>query len=418
MAIIGTRTGTPISRLEIDQAISRFFVIHDPTSPRFSEFSGLVYQRAQMAHLTSGTDAIAGILNDMRTVAEHYGLTQRPDAAKLAAYQRANQHDSVSAVFEHGNSLYRGGGLLGLAALSANNPRGYGALREAGGGLGSYADIGRITMTNYIGSPFSATGMNYTTFTSLRAQGFHASHILHAGQDTRQHGFSPNGPMARSFAILDREDGARRAERNQHLERLKRIAEQDEQLKKLKREYESARTPEDRARILSQIDARGRELQGGSGYAGFVQQAPTEAGRAEGRKVGAAVVRRAALGYEVSPGAQLNNNPADLTASLAGTERREVVTRGQEITVGESRTAQSIAVERSTLTSERADLLADTPPAPRGPVKVAEGSAEVPAQPKPEGGAQVALAPAPGPAAGQTGSPPAPRAGAPQVKPT
>lgn len=322
--IVGTHTGTPVSRLDIDNEVSRFYNITGVPSHRVSEFASIVFQRAQQAHLFAGDARLTGILTEMRAVASQYGLTQNPDAAHLAAYQRANVHDSVSAVFEHGNNLYRGG-LPGLAALAAaNSSRGYSALREAGGALGSHGDIGRISMTNYVGSPFAATGMNFATFSSLRADGFQATHILHAGQDTRRHGFSPNGPMARSFAVLDREDGARRAERNQHLERLRRIAEQDEQLKKLKREYETARTPEDRARILSQIDARGRELQGGSGYAGFAAQAPTEAGKREGARVGAAVVRRAALGFELSPEGQRVGAPADISARLTPSERHEL----------------------------------------------------------------------------------------------
>ncbi len=166
--------------------------------------------------------------------------------------------------------------------------------REASGdgmyaGNSSYvSNPSSVSMTNYMSTPYAATGMTYGTFDYLRNyrlpnnDRFSGLNILHAGEDSRRHGLDPSDRyVARNFATVDRYDAEGRTERNRLLEDLRTRTRNDAEMQRLRQAYHAATTDEERRRIAGEIHTRGRVLQGESGYTRF------NAGRPDSRMHGA-----------------------------------------------------------------------------------------------------------------------------------
>jgi hypothetical protein len=49
-------------------------------------------------------------------------------------------------------------------------------------------NLAGVNPRNYAGTPFASTGLSYSTFSSLRSQGFGETNIVHAAQDAHQNG--------------------------------------------------------------------------------------------------------------------------------------------------------------------------------------------------------------------------------------
>jgi hypothetical protein len=137
-------------------------------------------------------------------------------------------------------------------------------------------NLGTVTSENYSDTPFAAAGLSFSTFSSLRSEGFGNSNIIHAAEDARQNGFSPNNKkIASAFAVLDRDDGQRRPERNRLLGELDEHLEHDERFQALKAQREQAKTDAERADIDKQLLQRGQEVSREVGYRQHIEAAPT-----------------------------------------------------------------------------------------------------------------------------------------------
>lgn len=161
--------------------------------------------------------------------------------------------------------------------------QGVGFTRESRDGAGAGRESGsaeirfsEITSHNFASSVFAASGISYENFSALRAKGFNETNILHAAQDTRTNGFDVNNKkMNEAFAVLDKEDGKRRDERNDVLKDYRHRLSEDEKFQQLKIEYAKAQTDQDRARIAAQMDARGHEIGKGAPLQDHIKKAPT-----------------------------------------------------------------------------------------------------------------------------------------------
>jgi hypothetical protein len=184
---------------------------------------------------------------------------------------------------------------------------GYGPSGAKGGyfGRGDYASVGSasgnmsgssyvsnpgsVSMVNYAGTPYAATGMTHSTFSylrdDLRQEKFSGTNILHSGQDARTNGFSPNNRVvAKAFAVLDRDDGARREPRNAQLQTFRDRMANDAEIVRLKAERDKA-TGEARAKLDEQLVARGVAISQETGTRKFLDDAPTAAAREQGRVI-------------------------------------------------------------------------------------------------------------------------------------
>ena len=149
------------------------------------------------------------------------------------------------------------------------------------------ADMSGISMANYHTSPLTrailATGMNYGTFDYMRGQGFNRTHIQHAGEDARRHGYNPNNrEVVNDFGLVNQHDGARRTERNDLLDRYRAALRGDADLRRL-REQRERTTGEERARIDAEIRERDRIIRQRLGIGEFIQRTPAEAREADQR---------------------------------------------------------------------------------------------------------------------------------------
>jgi hypothetical protein len=156
---------------------------------------------------------------------------------------------------------------------------------ESGTNRTAAAENASIDAHNYPGSPFAKAGLSFDTFASLRAQGFSDSNIVHAAQDSRSNGFDPNNKkVAGAFAVLDKDDGKRRDERNRLLKEFDHRLEHDEEFQRLKAERDKAQG-EQRSALEQQMIARGREVSKDSGLRGHFDAAPTPAARDAGTAI-------------------------------------------------------------------------------------------------------------------------------------
>lgn len=166
----------------------------------------------------------------------------------------------------------------------------------AGARTANYQDIAynspqslqNISNINYRSTPFAQTGMNFSTFDYLRSydRSFTGQNILHAAQDARTNGFDPNNkPVAKAFAILDKDDGARRAERNHLLDNFRQRLDSDEEFQNLKAARDKAEKPEERAKIEQKLMERGRQISKDVGYHGHIETAPTKRAKDAGKLI-------------------------------------------------------------------------------------------------------------------------------------
>ena len=106
-------------------------------------------------------------------------------------------------------------GTLGFAGARGGGYSGRGDYASVGSSSGNMSgssyvsNPGSVSMINYAGTPYAATGMTHSTFSylrdDLRQEKFSGTNILHSGQDARTNGFSPNNRVvAKAFAVLDR----------------------------------------------------------------------------------------------------------------------------------------------------------------------------------------------------------------------
>jgi hypothetical protein len=194
---------------------------------------------------------------------------------------------------------------LGLGArMGTGSPGAFGA-RGGYFGRGDYSGVGltsgnmssssylsnpgSVSMINYASTPYAATSMTHSTFSylrdDLRHERFSGTNILHSGQDARTNGFSPNNRVvAKAFAVLDRDDGARREARNAQLGVFDGKLANDAEIIRLKGERDKA-TGEARAKLDEQLIARGMAISQETGTRKFLDDAPTAAAREQGRVV-------------------------------------------------------------------------------------------------------------------------------------
>lgn len=224
-----------------------------------------------------------------------------------------------------GSHNYAGAfGLSGARGGAGYSGRGdYASFGSSSGNMSgsSYmSNPGSVSMVNYAGTPYAAAGMTHSTFSylrdDLRQEKFSGTNILHSGQDARTNGFSPNDKkIAKAFAVLDRDDGARRAARNTQLGVLDNRLSNDAEIIRLKAERDKA-TGEARAKLDEQLVARGLVISKETGTRAFLDAAPTAAAREQGRVVemekikkatGAQIALQAKLGDDV----MLGNSTAD-----------------------------------------------------------------------------------------------------------
>lgn len=153
-----------------------------------------------------------------------------------------------------------------------------------------------VSMLNYAKTPYAATGMSHATFQHLTQHRlpdggrFSGQTIVNAGQDARVQQFSAsNRRVATNLATLDHYDPQRREERNRIFLDVRKTAEADAELKRLAAAYAAAKTPEERARIKGQFDARGQQVQGKAGLSAHIAALPAPA-QAAGRDQGQATI--------------------------------------------------------------------------------------------------------------------------------
>lgn len=229
--------------------------------------------------------------DERRTIAEGGGLPPRVQtqigaevaAAKVQQGQAsANVHASGhgpdnAALRGFGTGVVAGG--TGLANRDASGSRSDASASYSG-------SVSSVTAENYSFTPFATSGLSYATFSYLRGQGFDETNIIHAAQDAKQTGFDPNDQkIAKSFAVLDKDDGKRREERNRLLERMDERLQHDETFQNLKAQREQAQTDADRSRIDRQLNQRGQEISKEVGFNKHIQAAPTTRAREAGRLI-------------------------------------------------------------------------------------------------------------------------------------
>ena len=185
------------------------------------------------------------------------------------------------------------GGVFGGAGRSGEGRGGFAGLdrmlneRRAGdyGSMAGGASVYSYSPVNYSGSVFQRAGMEYSTFSKLRSEGFAGTQIVHAAQDSRTNGFSANDPkITKAFAVLDRDDGERREERNTQLKTFRDKLGEDAEITRLKALRDQA-TGEDRRKLDEQLITRGLEVSKSTGTRQFLDAAPTAAAREQGRVV-------------------------------------------------------------------------------------------------------------------------------------
>jgi len=231
----------------------------------------------------------------------HALITQHLGSPAAASYDPAFRRQ-LQQVIENANIHgpdYLGGVVDGIRLARAALERTSGGPPDArerppnyrdlpGATIPGNADMSGVTLANYFTSPITRSlvgmGMNYGTFDYMRGQGFNRTHIQHAGEDARRHGYNPNNrEVVRDFGIVNREDGARRAERNELLERYRARLRSDAEIRRLRAERERATTDEERRRIDAQARERDAVIRREMGVDRFVEQTPQAAREADQR---------------------------------------------------------------------------------------------------------------------------------------
>ncbi|MEQ1697703.1 MAG: hypothetical protein ABL901_17865 [Hyphomicrobiaceae bacterium] len=204
------------------------------------------------------------------------------DAAQRMKFQQLKDAHNGTGIAPTDAQLERGTGgtLLSLSNRQAADRR----VRDFDT-LQTSASLKSITPINFTGSVYDREGMGYQTFIMLRGQGFAQTHIQHAAQDSRINGFSADDPkIAKAFAVLDRDDGARRDERNKRLKSFREQLSKDEEIERLKALRDKA-TGDERRALDEQLIARGLQLSQANGMRQFLDKAPTAAAREQGRVI-------------------------------------------------------------------------------------------------------------------------------------
>jgi hypothetical protein len=301
--------------------------------------------------------------------------------SEVKAAQQQRQTQLAAATNTDGTTgephRYGAGALLGGAfARAGYNGRGdYNGVGSSSGSGSSSSYVSNpssVSMLNYAGTPYAGTGMTYSTFSylrnDLRSENFSGQNILHAGQDSRRHGFNPNDrPVARDFAIVDRDDGARRDQTNSVYSRFDNQLANDAEIQRLKRERDQAQSPEAKRAVEDQMRARTNEIAGRSGMSNHIDTAPTEAARSAHtrnrdrfihRHMGLQADHRAEIGDDAAqrltaadraPVAQREAPVAQIAATVRSTERRTDASLDADLLAAANPTAP------------RRDAAADTP---------------------------------------------------------
>lgn len=220
-------------------------------------------------------------------------------------------------------------GAFGFSGARGNGYSGrsdYASVSSASGNMSGSSYVsnpGSVSMINYAGTPYAATGMTHSTFSylrdDLRQEKFSGTNILHSGQDARTNGFSPNDKkVAKAFAVLDRDDGARREPRNAQLQTFRDRMANDAEIVRLKAERDKA-TGEARAKLDEQLVARGVAISQETGTRKFMDAAPTAAAREQGRVIEMETIKKVT-------GANLNLDAtlgADAARGVTEAQRRQ-----------------------------------------------------------------------------------------------
>ncbi len=298
----------------------------------------------------------------------------------------------------------------------------YASVGSASGNMSGSSYVsnpGSVSMINYAGTPYAATGMTHSTFSylrdDLRQEKFSGTNILHSGQDARTNGFSPNNRVvAKAFAVLDRDDGARREPRNAQLQTFRDRMANDAEIVRLKAERDKA-TGEARAKLDEQLVARGVAISQETGTRKFMDAAPTAAAREQGR-----VIERKTIEQVTGARADLR---ADLGQSAMDSMTTTENTRIAQAAVGQPKTpgvsappvdkpilkARADELLRTASPSGQAAMAADWATFAAKPVEPAVKAAST-TPPSPTDGGQVATAPG-GEADAPAGKKPAAEAG-------
>lgn len=283
---------------------------------------------------------------------------------KAALQQRQLQTTAANATSEDGSQLKNG---LTPAAFAAMDRE----LRGRTSRSSEYSDLrsDSISSANYSSSAYARTGLNYTTFTDLRNQGFNGQQIMAAVNTTRSLGIDTNrnaAPMARvQRDIPSAVPGLHTT--HQNWSDVKKL--EDEQRKALEAgntaaaEAVAARIAEAR-RKAEEHDRHERER--------VQRERPDRAG--DHRQL-QDETRKAALGLEASPRVKNDARVSDAAPAVPTSQRPAVRTEAQVI---QAAAASETEIQRTR--STRAAMFGPTPE-PSQPQK--QAAVETPAPPTP-----------------------------------
>jgi hypothetical protein len=140
-------------------------------------------------------------------------------------------------------------------------------------------DMGKINSSNYQNTDFHRSGVDYGTFSELRAMGFGAQNIIHAARDARALGFSPRDRQAMlDHATIDKHSVDAQG-MNTALQQYQSRAREDADLNALIRRRQQATTEEEKRALDEQIRTRREEHMRATGLQGRIEN-PQEDARA------------------------------------------------------------------------------------------------------------------------------------------
>jgi hypothetical protein len=182
-------------------------------------------------------------------------------------------------------------------------------------------DISRITSSNYNSTEFHRCGIDYGTFSELRAQGFSGQNILNAARDAERLGFRGDHNAMRDHAFIDRHSIDARG-MNAALLDYRRRLHGDTELRALLESRRGATTDEERRRLDALIAARRLEHERASGLRERIDK-PAET--AEARE--AAERRRCAINEQqnlvMGVDASVAVNPSNTSILAPATPRQD-----------------------------------------------------------------------------------------------
>jgi len=269
--------------IAISAAAARTGARINPADPQLHHAISTLLGTSGLERLARGDTAVLGIVD--RFVGEHATIIAQHQRER-DAHNPAHTDPATPGSGENLTQRLLRIGAYGRTADDARDrPPGYSDL--PGARIAGNADISGISMANYFTSPITRSlvgmGMNYTTFNYMLSEGFNRTHILHAAQDTRRHGFNVNDRgVVRDFGLVNQHDGARRTERNDLLDRYRAALRDDADLRRLREQRERA-TGEERAKIDTEIRERDRVIRQRLGIGEFIQQTPAQAQEADQR---------------------------------------------------------------------------------------------------------------------------------------